>query len=383
MRGLAGRAAPYRCQTAHRKRFGRSARGLHGAPGAPGALIIPVDNRSRGRVDRGSIATMPDSDSFARRWAAVRARAGALDLTRPFRRVDALAAGITRSELAGPMFRRIFTGVYVGTAVPHHPLERVVAALLIHPPAAIASHTSAARVYGVPLPDGLADEHVSVLAARDRRPRPGLRAHVARPGTRVARMHGLRVSAPADTFVELAGLLTLVDLVVVGDFLARKEWVAPEELIAAADASGLPLAMRAARLVRTEVDSPMETRLRLLIVLAGLPEPKVNHKLYKADGTVRYRFDLSWPDLLLAVEYDGRQHRADNARWNHDLKRDEWLDDATWKRLPVFSWGIYKRPDDTLERVVKALRRRGCPDVPRRLDDEWRLHFSVKHTAAA
>lgn len=325
---------------------------------------------------------MPDSDSFARRWAALRARAGELDLTRPFRRADALAAGITRSELAGPMFRRIFTGVYIGAAVPHHPRERVIAALLIHPAGAIASHTSAARVYGLPLPDGLADEHVSVLAAKDRRPRPGLRAHVARPGTRVARMHGLRVSAPADTFVELAAMLTLVDLVVVGDYLAYKKWVTPEQLIACADASGHPLARRAARLVRREVESPMETRLRLLIVLAGLPEPKVNFKILRADGSIRYRFDLSWPDLRLAVEYDGRQHRADNKQWDHDLERDEWLDDVKWKRVPVFSWGIYKRPDQTLARVLKRLRERGCPGLPRRLDDEWRLHFPVKPVAA-
>ena len=342
-----------------------------------------MDNRSRARPGRGSITAVPETDTFARRWAALRARAGDLDLTRPFRRADALAAGITRSELAGPMFRRVFTGVYIGAAAPRDRLERVVAALLIHPAGAIASHTSAARVYGVPLPDGLPDEHVSVLAAKDRRPRPGLRSHVARPGTKVARMHGLRVSAPAHAFVELALLLPLVDLVVIGDHLARKEWVAPEELVAVADASGHPLAMRAARLVRSEVDSPMETRLRLLIVLAGLPEPKVNHKLYKEDGSMRYRFDLSWPELRLAVEYDGRQHRADLQQWDHDLERDEWLGDVKWKRLPVFSWGIYRRPDETLARVVKALRERGCPGLPRRLDDEWRLHFSIKPSAAA
>lgn len=341
-----------------------------------------MDSRSRLCPERGSIAAVPDTDTFVRRWAALRARAGDLDLTRPFRRADGLTAGITRSELVGPMFRRIFTGVYIGSAAPRDPLERVIAALLIHPAGAIASHTSAARVYGVPLPDGLADEHVSVLAAKDRRPRPGLRSHVARPGTEVARLRGLRVSAPAHAFVELATLLTLVDLVVVGDYLARKEWVTPEELVAVADASGHPLAKRAARLVRREVDSPMETRLRLLIVLAGLPEPKVNHKLYKPDGTVRYRFDLSWPELKLAVEYDGRQHRADNSQWDHDLERDEWLDGVQWKRVPVFSWGVYKRPDQTLARVVKALHERRCPDLPRRLDDEWRLHFSVKPAAA-
>jgi len=47
--------------------------------------------------------------------------------------------------------------------------------------------------------------------------------------------------------------------------------------------------------VRIGVDSPLETRLRLLIVLAGLPEPKVNHQLRDQHGDVVMRFDLSYP----------------------------------------------------------------------------------------
>ena len=39
---------------------------------------------------------------------------------------------------------------------------------------------------------------------------------------------------------------------------------------------GCRLARRAASLAREGVDSPQETRLRLLLVLAGLPEPRVN-----------------------------------------------------------------------------------------------------------
>jgi hypothetical protein len=122
----------------------------------------------------------------------------------------------------------------------------------------------------------------------------------------------------------------------------------------------------------------METRLRMLIVLAGLPEPKVNHKVYYADGRLRYRFDLSYPNLKIVVEYDGRQHRADLAQWDHDVERGDWFDDDGWKHVPVFSWGIYRRPDRTLERVVKALRERGCREVPSRLSDDWRPYFPVR-----
>ena len=78
------------------------------------------------------------------------------------------------------------------------------------------------------------------------------------------------------------------------------------------------------------------------------------------------------------VEYDGRQHREDLAQWDHDVERGEWFDDDGWKHVPVFSWGIYRRPDRTLERVLKALRERGCREIPTRLSDDWRPHVPVR-----
>ncbi len=298
-----------------------------------------------------------------------------LDTAQPFLRTDALAAGITPKQLRGPGFRRLLRGVYIDAAVEPDPIHGVWAALLIHPAGAFASHASAARVSRAPLPPGLADEHVSVFDADHRRRRDGVRTHVARIGTPVARHRGCLISAPEQTFVELAEQLTLVDLVVVGDYFVKQGWVTPEQLVA--HAAGTEAA-EAASYVRRDVDSPMETRLRMLIVLAGLPEPQVNFKLLHPDGRVRYRFDLSWPDLRLVVEYDGRQHRDDLVQWDHDVERGEWLDDDGWKHLPVFSWGIYRRPDKTLARVVKALRERGCRDLPARLSDDWRPHFPVR-----
>jgi very-short-patch-repair endonuclease len=48
----------------------------------------------------------------------------------------------------------------------------------------------------------------------------------------------------------------------------------------------------------------METRLRLLLVLAGLPTPEVQYRLPEAG----VRFDLAYPEAKLAVEYDGGDH---------------------------------------------------------------------------
>src|SRR3954454_17189231 len=212
-----------------------------------------------------------------------------LDVRRPFTRADAIAAGIPPSALRGSSFRRIFRGVYVHRSLPPSPLIAVEAALLIHPPTAFASHASAARVYGVPIPP-LPEEHVSVFAAGHRRARPGIRNHVVGADPPVVVVRNLRVSAPEQLFLELGSVLGLVDMVVVGDALVRLRRTTPEGLRQASAKSRSPAARRAAAYVRDRFDWPMETRLRMLLVLAGLPEPTIDHRILGRDGRVLYRF---------------------------------------------------------------------------------------------
>ena len=63
------------------------------------------------------------------------------------------------------------------------------------------------------------------------------------------------------------------------------------------------------------VDSVPETALRLLMVLAGLPEPAGGHP-YPMTPTesIRYRIDLGFEGVRLAIEYDGRWHDTDEQR---------------------------------------------------------------------
>jgi hypothetical protein len=302
-----------------------------------------------------------------------------LDARRPFTRADALAAGISPKALRGSRFRRLFRGVYISAEVPVTPLVRAQAALLLHPPTAFASHVTAARVYGLPVPN-LPDEHVGVLRSNDRRPQPGLKSHVVR-AARVVRYRGIRVSELCQMFVQLASQLPLVGLVAVGDAMVRKFKIPLEELVgycASSTDKHASTARRAASYVREGVDSPMETRLRMLIVLAGLPEPEVNVKLYDGWGNVRRRLDLSYPEIRLIVEYDGRQHAEDTAQWNSDLERREEFDDGQWRILVVTAKGIYREPERTLQRVHKALVARGYPGVPRRFSDDWQVHFPAR-----
>lgn len=299
-----------------------------------------------------------------------------LDTSRPFRRQDATEAGITPKELRGPRFRRIFHGVYVDAATPPTPRQRAAAALLTYPESAYASHTSAARVYGLAVP-AMEAEHVTVVEPKNRRRRPGIVCHLVKRG-RIRTVDGLRVSDHAQLFVELASLLELVDLVVVGDQMVHRGWLTPEQLTAYCAETTLPAAVharRAAGYVRERVESPMETRLRMLLVLAGLPEPEINLEIRDVDGRQVRRYDLSYPEIKVIVEYDGRQHAEKVEQWESDLDRREAIDNEGWRILVVVARGIYTCPDQTVERVWRLLKARGLSGLPTRPSDDWRPHF--------
>jgi hypothetical protein len=118
----------------------------------------------------------------------------------------------------------------------------------------------------------------------------------------------------------------LVDLVVVADGLIKAGHTSAELLIAAAgqgSGRGCRLARRAASLAREGVDSPQESRLRLLVVLAGLPEPRVDLITRGPDGSWRRRYDMAYEYVRLILEYDGRQHADDTRQWRTDIFRRE------------------------------------------------------------
>jgi hypothetical protein len=117
------------------------------------------------------------------------------------------------------------------------------------------------------------------------------------------------------------------------------------------------------------------TRLRMLLVLAGLPEPMVNITVADLNGQPLRRYDLCWPKVKVIVEYDGRPHIEREDTWESDLDRREAIDDDEWRILVVVATGIYRHPERTVLRVWRLLRRRRLPGVPTHPSDAWRPHF--------
>lgn len=291
----------------------------------------------------------------------------------PFTAKEARAAGIMPWRLRGGEFRRLLRGVYIAVSVTVDARIEAMAALLVSGKHAYASHHTAAQLWGgiVPHPTRA---HVSVPPGSSRNAREDVKTHVSSRTPTTFR--GVRTTNAIATFLDMATELDLVDLVVLGDSLVKRGRFSTADLVRAADLAtgrGSRLARRAARLVREGVDSAMESRTRMLFVLAGFPELVVNHTFLGPRGEVLRRLDLAHVASRTAVEYDGRQHAESQSQWESDITRREGFDGEGWRIVTLISKDIYRTPGKTLTRVAEILRSRGVE--VRRFDDEWRRYF--------
>ena len=304
------------------------------------------------------------------------------DPSQPFTHAEARVAGVSDRALRGPAYRRVFPNVYVSAGIPDTLVVRCRAAQRILPSDAVFSHQTAAKLWGGTVPDN-PNVHVAFTRAISCAV-PGIKVHrFTYEFAKNARRHGLPTTTPEQTLLHLARPLDLVELVSCADQLVRRKVTTPPDLVAAAEnhlGQGGRLARQAGLLCRDNVDSTTETRVRLLMVLAGLPEPVVNHPIRRADGSLEYRLDLSFPDHLLAIEYDGRWHDDPEQRLRDQARREE-LGRRGWRFIVLQAEGLFETPDETLVRLHAELSQRGIP-VPALLDDAWRRHFPLRGLVA-
>jgi very-short-patch-repair endonuclease len=256
---------------------------------------------------------------------------------RPFTRGDAVAVGVSPHLLRGSRFRRLFRGVYVCTDVADTPLLRLDGALLVLPPKAAASHLSAAAVYRLPVPP-FTYVHIVVWRGWLESRIDGIRVHEARQPRAIVEHRGYRVTCPARTFVDLGDLLGFVDLVIVGDAMVRLGLCTPQQLVEEAAAA----------------------RTRRVGVWIARP-------------------DLSYPDLRIAIEYDGRNHEENSDQREQDIARQEAYDRCGWRVIVVTAKRFYRYPAQVVARVLAALQERGHPQAPAQMAMAWVAHFGNQY----
>lgn len=284
-------------------------------------------------------------------------------LAAPFTLEQARRLGVSRKVLRGARFWTPAPGVRASATLPDTLALRCAAMALLLPSEAAFSHLTAARLCGLPVPGartplGMPVDEPLDITCTLRAPRgAGVRGHHADLSGDVREVGGLRVTSGARTWADLAPLLGLDDLIVLGDAIAHGGWADLASLSARASRPGRrgSRAMRAAiALLEPRSESPPETRLRLLLVRAGLPRPAANRDVV-VDGAWLARPDLSYPWLRIAIEYDGDHHRTSRAQWQRDIGRRRVLEDAGWLLVVVTADDVTRRPHEIVERVRRAI----------------------------
>ena len=291
---------------------------------------------------------------------------------------EARRAGLTDHQLHGPRLTAPSRGLrmWAGTEPGWVDLARALCQLEGDH---CLSHVTAARLWGIWLPTWMQDdERVHVTGRKETsgaRRRPGVVGHRAKLAPEdMVEVNGLRLTSPARTWLDLAPQLKdPLDLIAAGDALLQRSDGPPRPegvvgrnplstfrqidavLARRRSVKGIQAARQARPLLREGVDSAPESRMRVVMVGAGLPEPVVNPMIVLGPGVWRQP-DLGLLEWRLALQYDGGGH-AEQAQVNRDIWRDDDFDRHAWRTVRA-GRDLYTAHGERafLERVRRAMR---------------------------
>jgi hypothetical protein len=269
--------------------------------------------------------------------------------------------------LRGPSWRRLYRGIYIDAAVPLDHLVWCRAAALLLPLGGAIGLLSAASLGNVPLLG--ADDPVTVVVPLHSRLRS--QTHLVVRKARIdpedlTTIFDLPVTTPLRTVFDIARSLPRDDAVIALDAFFKRRKAYPDKVLDYMDTRGWWPGVVAARshlaLSDGRAESPMETRLRLLLHDAGLPAPTPQFKIFRVlrDGRSKFvaRVDLAYEDWKIAIEYDGDHHR-ERVTHRFDMERQNELYLAGWTVLRFNADDVLRFPDKLLAVVRTALRRAG------------------------
>lgn len=291
--------------------------------------------------------------------------------TAPFTFDAALTSGVTLNRLRRKDVINVGRGLY-RPADWDFDLEGAARALSAASPGAWISHVTAARLRCQLLPPWLSDSaelHLSKPRSLPSVRRKGVIGHsVLALEDEIELVDGLRLSTRIRTWLDLARVLPLHDLVSMGDELIRIPRVDFESrtqpyatmpglriLVGRhPNLQGIVRAREALDLMRVGADSAPESKLRLAIARANLPEPELQVPLRAGDARSPSA-DLGYRPRRLAIQYDG-EHHLDATQSLSDRRRDRAFESAGWTVL------VFDRDDladdfgRAVERIKRALR---------------------------
>lgn len=261
-------------------------------------------------------------------------------------------------------------GVYAVAGMPPSREQALLAVTLSVPAPVAVSNASAGRLWAM---SGVEEpERIHVVTDLGRQVRlDGVTGH--RSGALfeedVVQLQGIPVTSRARTLVDLSGYMslgqlgrTLDDSLRHGMSLEGLRRCAGRLGAAPGRRMGLVHTLLAERLPGYEPgDSDLETRVLRLLVGAGLPVPR--QQLPMKVGRRRFKLDLAYPDMRIAIELDGWDCHRTFTAFHGDRARDALLASAGW----VIAHFSARTSDLKVVAAVTALRSRfGKPSGPDR-----------------
>lgn len=276
----------------------------------------------------------------------------------------ALHAGVDPDEIMKALrsgrLRRLQRGIYVCREDEVKPLTIARAAVLsAGVEDAVASHRTAARVHGIPIPRGTYPEHVTVARNARRVPRKELTFHARSMGLgEVELIDGVPLTSPSRTLVDVAGVFPRLPAVwAVDDALRvglvcraqlerslRQRPAAPREAVAReriAEADG-------------KAESILETAGRLALADGGVRLPVPQYRVTDGAGFVAY-VDGAYPDLRLGLEFDGQGPHSLPESIFRDRVRQNRLHALGWTVLRFTWWDVMHGTDAFVAQVSSML----------------------------
>lgn len=273
----------------------------------------------------------------------------------PITVAQARELGITRRRLRSRRWRRVGPAQYAPASLPDAPELRLRAALARLPADAVFSDRTAGWLHGLdlapckPIQAIVAPGSVSIRTGMTVR-------RVPLAAEDIATVKGLPVTSPLRTVRDLASRLPLVEAVIATDQALGRGLVSRDQLSAAAAAAagrqGVIQLRRVVELADGNAESPMETRLRLVLVFAGLPRPASQVPLHDDDGRFLGRPDFYYPEHRICIEFDGAVHRDQLVE---DSRRQNRLVGAGFLLLRYTGPDVQVQPDRIVREVRGAL----------------------------
>jgi len=267
------------------------------------------------------------------------------------------AAGLSGTQLtrrvAGGWLVRRHVGIY-RLGVFGGPFEEETAALLACGPRCALSRWSSITVFGLgPRPSQV---HVVFEGSGSGR-RAGVRAHrtTLLPASDVVVKHGLRVTTPARTLLDLAAEAPRDTLERLIEEVQVQGLASTAELLAMAARGAGRRGVSTFRELVEFLDEPLftrseaERRLGILCRTAGLPLPRMNTR------RAGWEVDAVWDAQRLVVEIDGRKFHSPATKFERDRRKDGELMLAGYRVLRITWRRLTRKPEQVIALIAGAL----------------------------